>query len=140
MTHTRKDRKRTSSESETGKEDDMADVATYREGLKIVLLCLCWYAASSANGVLGKMVLNDFPYPMTLSMIQLLSISVYLTPILKLWDVPKANLPWSAYWWLIIPLALGKFVSSVSSHISIWKVPVSYAHTGKPHVFALQCL
>ena len=105
----------------------------YKEAVQIVLLCLAWYVASSANGVVGKIVLSDFPYPMTVSMVQLVSISVYLIPVLKLWKVPSAKpsqIPLKYWFQMILPLAFGKFFSSVSSHISIWKVPVSYAHTG----------
>lgn len=41
------------------------------------------------------------------------------------------DIEWKYYMKIIVPLALGKFLSSVFSHISIWKVPVSYAHTGQ---------
>ena len=110
--------------------------STYPESLRIVLLCIAWYSFSSGNGVVGKLVLSDFPYPMTLSIVQLLSISVYLIPFLWLWNVPKATKLPVKYWFtMILPLVLGKFFSSVSSHISIWKVPVSYAHTGKSILF-----
>ena len=102
------------------------------EAAKIVLLCVAWYSSSSANSVIGKIILSDFPYPMTVSMVQLLSIAVYLLPITKIWDVPKTTqLPLKYWFTMIFPLAFGKFLSSVSSHISIWKVPVSYAHTGR---------
>ena len=107
---------------------------TFREAIHIVFLCLAWYVTSSANGVVGKLVLNDFPYPMTVSMVQLVSIVVYLTPVLRLWKVPSASpaqIPLKYWFRMILPLAFGKFFSSVSSHISIWKVPVSYAHTGQ---------
>ena len=111
---------------------NMAAMATYHEGVKLVLLCIAWYTVSSGNNVVGKMILSDFPYPMTLSMVQLFSISVYLIPFLWFWNVPPTTHMPIKYWFtMILPLVLGKFFSSVSGHISIWKVPVSYAHTGK---------
>jgi len=38
---------------------------------------------------------------------------------------------WKYYFTVIFPLALAKFMSSAMSHVSISKVPVSYAHTVK---------
>lgn len=105
-----------------------------REAASICALCLLWYIVSSSNNVIGKMLLNEFPYPMTVTMVQLTSISVYSGPFFNLWNVRKfVDIPWPYYMQYIVPLALGKFLASVSSHISIWKVPVSYAHTGKSH-------
>lgn len=103
-----------------------------RHVVKIVVLCLLWYVVSSTNNVIGKMVLNEFPFPMTVTMVQLMSITLYSGPFFNLWGVRKyVDLPWNYYMKLIVPLAFGKFFSSLASHISLWKVPVSYAHTGK---------
>ncbi|CAB3387107.1 Hypothetical predicted protein [Cloeon dipterum] len=78
------------------------------------------------------MVLSEFPYPMTVTMVQLLSITVYSGPFFNMWGVRRyVDIEWSYYLKIIVPLALGKFLSSVFSHVSIWKVPVSYAHTVK---------
>ena len=109
----------------------MEVLATYGNVMKIVLLCIAWYISSSANSVVGKIILSDFPYPMTVSMVQLVSITVYSLPILFIWSVPSATRIPLKYWLqMILPLAFGKFFASVSSHVSLWKVPVSYAHTG----------
>uniref|UniRef100_A0A182JSU1 Sugar phosphate transporter domain-containing protein n=1 Tax=Anopheles christyi TaxID=43041 RepID=A0A182JSU1_9DIPT len=105
---------------------------TTRQTLTIVFLCILWYVVSSSNNVIGKMILSEFPYPMTVTMIQLTSITVYSGPFFNLWGVRKyVDISWRYYFSFIVPLALGKFLASVTSHISIWKVPVSYAHTVK---------
>jgi len=97
----------------------------------IVGLCIIWYLISSVNNVVGKTVLNQFPYPVTLTMVQLLSIAIYSTPILKYYIKGHVEVPASIFKKIVLPLAVGKFLSSVSAHISIWKVPVSYSHTVK---------
>jgi len=110
----------------------MADPAQVKEFTKIFMLCISWYIISATNNVVGKTVLNVFPYPVTVTMVQLLSITLYSGPVLSLWGVRRyVDISWKYYFKIIVPLSLGKFFASVTSHVSIWKVPVSYAHTVK---------
>lgn len=105
-----------------------------RELLTIVFLCLLWYVVSSSSNVVAKALLSDFPYPMTVTMVQLTTITLFSGPLFNLWGVRKTSstlITWRYYFKLIVPLALGKFLGNVLSHVSIWKVPVSYAHTGE---------
>lgn len=103
-----------------------------RHVIVVLTLCFLWYIISSSNNVIGKMVLNEFPYPLTVTMIQLCSITLYSGPFFNLWRIRKyQDIPRAYYLRLIVPLAFGKFLASVTSHISLWKVPVSYAHTVK---------
>ncbi|XP_014286817.1 solute carrier family 35 member E1 homolog [Halyomorpha halys] len=110
----------------------MADPKQVREGLTVLILCLLWYVVGSSNNVIGKMLLNDFPYPMTVTMAQLLSITLYSGPVLKLWGVRRqTDIGWNYYMKILVPLAIGKVMGSVFTHVSLWKVPVSYTHTVK---------
>lgn len=103
-----------------------------REVLKIVVLCLAWYIFSATNNVLGKKVFNIFPYPLTLSMTHHLALCALLGPALTLVKVEPAPYISSKYYIRrIVPLAMGKLLASISSHFSILKVPVSYAHTSE---------
>ena len=117
-----------------------------RDFVRIVFVCISWYIVSSSNGVLGKTILSQFPYPMTVTMVQLLSIALWSPPLLKVrWNYPNFFNPifqllgvrqyessnWSYHIKMLFPLAFAKFLSSVLAHVSVWKVPVHYAHTVK---------
>ena len=102
------------------------------EAFRIILLCSLWYTISSTNNVIGKKILIDFPFPVTVALVHLLSTTLYLSPTLRVWKVPRMRpIPKSSLLKLILPLSFGKAFSSITSHVSIWKVPVSYAHTGR---------
>ncbi|GFS14371.1 solute carrier family 35 member E1-like protein [Elysia marginata] len=108
------------------------DGGTYLDFMKIALLCVMWYASSTSDNILGKVVLSDFPYPMTMAMTHLVTASICLGPITNILKVPKGrSIPRRYFYTMIFPLAFGKFISSVLSYVSIWKVSVSYAHTVK---------
>ena len=126
-----------------------------RDFIRIVFVCICWYIVSSSNGVLGKTILSQFPYPVTVTMVQLTSIAVWSPPLLKVnknlefmttleFTTVKLNSflqvlgvrkyessNWSYHLRMLFPLAFAKFLSSVLAHVSVWKVPVHYAHTVK---------
>ncbi len=102
-----------------------------RQAVKIVCLCIAWYAFSSVNNVLGKQIFNVFPYPMTVCMVQLLTLNAFLGPALAVLDVqPAPHFNRRFYLRRVAPLALGKLFATLSAYLSILKVPVSYAHTG----------
>lgn len=103
-----------------------------RDFIRIVFVCICWYIVSSSNGVLGKTILSQFPYPMTCVMVQLLSIAIWSPPLLKILGVRQfESSSWTYHFRMLFPLAFAKFLSSVLAHVSVLKVPVHYAHTVK---------
>ncbi|KAH9366237.1 hypothetical protein HPB48_001734 [Haemaphysalis longicornis] len=82
----------------------MGDAAHTAEIVKVVMLCVVWYGISSGNNVVGKVVLNSFPYPLTVTMVQLFSITVYSGPVFALWGIrPYLDLEWGAYMRCIVP-------------------------------------
>ncbi|CAF1011151.1 unnamed protein product [Rotaria sp. Silwood1] len=104
------------------------------ECFQIGSLCIVWYSSSAAGNVIVKELLNEFPFPLTVTLVQLLSIWILCIPLIRIWKVPPSEYLHQNriyYFKVIIPLAIGKFLAQLSSHVSLWKVPVSYAHTIK---------
>ena len=58
-----------------------------RDFFRIIFICICWYIVSSSNGVLGKTILSQFPFPMTMTMVQLASIACWSPPLFKVLSV-----------------------------------------------------
>ncbi|CAK9302657.1 unnamed protein product [Gordionus sp. m RMFG-2023] len=79
--------------------------------------------------------MNDFPYPITITIVQLLTTILYLKPFFRIFKIPYAKnrllISKNTFFTFICPLALGKFISTACAHFSIWKVSISYAHTVK---------
>lgn len=99
---------------------------------KVVFWCILYYTFGSISSVFSKTVLKELPYPTTLSVAHLIVAVICLYPSLSYFGVqPVPFLSKKFMMWRIIPLAAGKILASVSSHVSLWKVPVSYAHTVK---------
>ena len=101
-----------------GKGGGGASWSEIRDFCRVVALCICWYTVSSANGVLGKWILSEFAHPMTLTLVQLVAINVLSRPLLALLKIrPLAGMSRKYYWKMIVPLAVAKFLSSVTAHI-----------------------
>ncbi|XP_030844294.1 solute carrier family 35 member E1 [Strongylocentrotus purpuratus] len=104
----------------------------YREASRLLFLCVMWYLSSLGQNVINKHLFTEFPYPTTVSMCHMLAVAILLEPVLRLWNVPAPEVIDRRHFFiLVLPLAFGKFFSSVSAEFSILKVSVSFAHTVK---------
>eukprot|EP01137_Pigoraptor_chileana_P019777 Opistho-2@81274 len=111
---------------------DHASEKHTKTAVRVVMICFFWYFSSACANNVGKSALLRFPFPMTVTLVQLLSISLYMTIVLRVLKVyPQQPITRESYIALILPLALGKIFASVASQVSIWRVPISYAHTVK---------
>lgn len=107
-------------------------MAKFSRPLKVTIMCILWYALSSTNNVIGKKVLRSHPYPLTLSVFHMAANAFFMYPVLMLVGLQtRFHFSRHMLWRFIIPLGFGKLLGSVASHVSIWRVSVSYAHTIK---------
>jgi solute carrier family 35 protein E1 len=102
--------------------------------LKLCILLLLWYSISSIANIIGKRLLTIFPHPFTVTLVQLFHGWVYSIPLLRLIHIPPPIYLHSTriyYLTIMVPLAIGKLLSQLTSQISLRLVPVSYTHTVK---------
>ncbi|KAK6018069.1 hypothetical protein OSTOST_16391 [Ostertagia ostertagi] len=97
---------------------------------RVVAICLCWYVISSASSITNKVLLQSYPYPTTLALSNLMWVPIYSIPLLRMWECKVVKLTPVQYNKYLTPISAGKALAVVSAYFSLWKVPVSYAHTG----------
>ncbi|CAF3001142.1 unnamed protein product [Rotaria socialis] len=102
--------------------------------VQLFILMLCWYSISSLANIIGKRLLTVFPHPFSVTVAQLFHGWVYSVPLLRLMAIPPSIQLHSTriyYIMILVPLAIGKLLSQLTSQISLRLVTVSYAHTIK---------
>lgn len=71
-------------------------------------------------------------------MIHMLILICLLGPVLNRLGVPPTpHFSRKFYIKRLIPLAIGKLLGGLMSHFSLWRVPVSYAHTSESTPFII---
>ncbi|CAF1560381.1 unnamed protein product [Rotaria sp. Silwood1] len=93
-----------------------------------------WYSISSLANIIGKRLLTVFPYPFSVTLAQVFHGWAYSVPLLRFIGIPQStDLHSKRIYYLIIllPLSIGKFLSQLTSQISLRLVTVSYTHTVK---------
>ena len=65
-------------------------------------------------------------------MTHLIAMNCLLAPALALFNVPSLpHVSKSFYIKRLIPLSLSKGLGAITAHFSLWRVPISYAHTSE---------
>ena len=104
------------------------------QSVYLVTLCLFWYAFSTGTNLLTKQVLNSFPYPFTITLTHFIAVVLCVRPVLIVsgtHGIRGTKSQRHIYHRQLLGLSIGKLFASVSSNISILRIPVSYAHTVK---------
>ncbi|CAF1068906.1 unnamed protein product [Rotaria sordida] len=102
--------------------------------LQLCILILSWYFISSLANIIGKQLLTIFPYPFSVTLTQLFHGWIYSIPLLRLIGIQQSTDVHSTriyYITILVPLAIGKLLSQLTSQISLRLVTISYTHTVK---------
>ncbi|KRZ10347.1 Solute carrier family 35 member E1 [Trichinella zimbabwensis] len=115
-----------------------------RVNFGVLFLCLLWYAISTTSNILNKIILQNFPFPLTLTTASIVTTSIYSIPVSRRTasaEQASRSLNHKQFFFMVVPLAFGKLIAVSSSFVSLYKVPVSYAHTVKATmpIFSVVC-
>lgn len=139
-----KPKKRSNSISETG-QDAFRQLAP-PISVPLVILCLGWYFSSALANTLAKSILDSFPFPVTLSMVQFgLAVSFGLSSmqLAKMSSTFSRSLPRGVLsngglqyptkdiLMAIAPMGIFQLSGHIFTHMSTQAIPVSLVHTIK---------
>ncbi|CAG8600654.1 4632_t:CDS:2 [Dentiscutata erythropus] len=99
--------------------------------LKFVIYCLLWYASSAVTNNIGKQILNQFNYPVTLTWVQFGFVSLYCYVIGHGMGFTRLRSPTTQILHTTLPLSLFSITGHVFSSMATSIVPVSFVHTIK---------
>ncbi|KAG0363648.1 suppressor of loss of ypt1 [Podila minutissima] len=97
---------------------------------KLPLLCLAWYLSSAVTNNIGKQIMNQFRYPVTLTFIQFLFVSLFCF-LSGTVGLTKIRSPTVGIMQMTAPLVGFQVVGHVFSSVAISRVPLSVVHTIK---------
>ncbi|KAK9466643.1 triose-phosphate transporter family-domain-containing protein [Lipomyces arxii] len=106
--------------------------------LKLIFLSLSWYWTSAVSNTLTKSILNAFPYPITLTLLQFAFVVMWALAISFLARSNVIGLshtgitrPTKQIILTIAPMAVFQLSGHIFSHIATSKIPVTLVHTIK---------
>ncbi|KAI4120382.1 MAG: hypothetical protein LQ338_007059 [Usnochroma carphineum] len=134
---------RTRKGSVTANAAEIADALKAPVSVKLIVLCLVWYMSSALTNTSSKTILNAFPQPITLTVIQFACVSSWcvalaflgylLPPLQKAIPVLKHGIryPTRDIIRTTLPLAMFQIGGHILSSTATQKIPVSLVHTIK---------
>jgi hypothetical protein len=103
--------------------------------LKLPLICLSWYMSSAVTNNIGKQIMNQFRYPVTLTFVQFWFVSIFCYIAAAGFSMTRIRPPSRAIVEMTAPLVGFQVVGHVFSSVAISRVPLSVVHTVKVYYF-----
>ncbi|KAI7869109.1 triose-phosphate transporter family-domain-containing protein [Spinellus fusiger] len=98
---------------------------------KFILNICMWYLSSSLTNNIGKQILTSFKFPVTLTFVQFVLVTLWCFVTAQCLSASHIRFPTQDIVTSITPLAVFLIVGHVFSSIAISRVPVSLVHTIK---------
>lgn len=101
--------------------------------IRFVALCLLWYTCSALSSNTGKVILNNFRFPVTLTIVQFFFVAglCFLVSRPELGWTTRLRSPTQAIVRGTLPMAAFQVGGHIFSSLAISRVPVSTVHTIK---------
>ncbi|KAG9072862.1 suppressor of loss of ypt1 [Linnemannia hyalina] len=99
--------------------------------LKLPLICLSWYMSSAVTNNIGKQIMNQFRYPVTLTFVQFWFVSIFCYIAAAGFGMTRLRAPTRGIIEMTAPLVGFQVVGHVFSSVAISRVPLSVVHTVK---------
>lgn len=103
--------------------------------IRFAFLCSLWYTSSAMSSNTGKVIMNAYRYPVTLTIIQFFFVASYSVLCCQpLFGMTTLRKPTRAIVRSTLPMAVFQVGGHVFSSVAISRIPVSTVHTIKVSV------